>query len=183
MEKSNSTRIWLLVHDLPLGCHGGGLDQVEDLLDALEDPEGCGAVEARGDLVYEQQLGRADQHLPPLKTKPRSECDRKHGRSKRREEGSEARANLWRGAGASSGRRRCRAAALLSSLPTMTSAQMPSPRIRTRECRHLRPSASPSSPWQTTDCNCIFFLGLTATAGNYSSMAEIREVVTLLGWA
>ena len=52
------------------------------------------------------------------------------------------------------------AAQRLSSLPTMTSAHahMPSPRIRTRECRHLRPSASPSSPWQTTDCNCIFFL-------------------------
>lgn len=37
---------------------------MDDLLDALDNLEGGGAVKARGDLVHEQHLGRADQHLP-----------------------------------------------------------------------------------------------------------------------
>ncbi len=37
--------------------------QVDDLLDAPDDLEGGGAVEARRDLVHEQRLGRPDQHL------------------------------------------------------------------------------------------------------------------------
>lgn len=42
----------------------GSLAQVDNLLDAPDDLEGGGAVQAGGYLIHEEHLGRADQHLP-----------------------------------------------------------------------------------------------------------------------